>query len=156
MKKSSDGKYWWIQLNNLSPGTEYAYQYYVDGKIKIADPFTDKILDPSNDKFIPNSVPNGVPLPLWPLLWPLEFIISPIAKAFALTVRLLANMTAGHLVIMAFIGLIFFLNTYAVAPVSIGLALFIYTLELLVCFVQAFVFTMLSSLFIGMAYHLEH
>jgi len=71
-------------------------------------------------------------------------------------VRLFANMTAGHIVILALIGLIFILKTYFVAPVSIAFALFIYLLEILVALIQAYIFTILSSLFIGMAVHQEH
>lgn len=52
MNKTPDGKYFWIRLRSLTPGTEYAYQYIVDDTIKIADPFTEKILDQGNDPFI--------------------------------------------------------------------------------------------------------
>ncbi|HRR08902.1 MAG TPA: alpha-amylase family glycosyl hydrolase [Rhodothermales bacterium] len=58
MKKDStavDRVYWWLKITGLTPGVEYAYQYYVDGKIKVADPFATKILDPFNDGFIPSS-----------------------------------------------------------------------------------------------------
>jgi F-type H+-transporting ATPase subunit a len=64
-------------------------------------------------------------------------------------------MTAGHIVILAFISLIFTLG-YAIIPVSIAFSLFIYILELLVILLQAYIFTMLSALFIGMAIHQEH
>ena len=94
-----------------------------------------------------------MPWPLWPLLWPLEFIISPIAKAFALTVRLLANMTAGHVVILALLGFIFEFRSYAIVPISIGGATAIYLLEIFVAFVQAFIFTLLTSLFVGSSMH---
>ncbi|AYA36769.1 T9SS C-terminal target domain-containing protein [Hymenobacter oligotrophus] len=53
LKKTPDGKQWWVQLDNLQPGQEYAYQYLVDGTLRIADPFTEKVLDPSDDPFIP-------------------------------------------------------------------------------------------------------
>ena len=53
MNKTPDGKYWWLRINNLTPGTEYAYQYLVDGSLRIADPYTEKILDPLNDQFVP-------------------------------------------------------------------------------------------------------
>ncbi len=53
-----DSVIWWITLNNLSPGEEYAFQYLVDGNIRIADPYAHKILDPDNDKYI-NSSPSG-------------------------------------------------------------------------------------------------
>ncbi len=104
-------------------------------------------------KFIINSVPNGVPMLLYPLLWPLEFIVSPCAKAFALTVRLLANMTAGHVVILALLGFIFEFRSFAIAPISIFGATAIYMLELFVAFLQAFIFTLLTSLFVGSSMH---
>jgi 1,4-alpha-glucan branching enzyme len=56
MKNTPDGKRWWIQIDNLTAGTEYAYQYLVDGTLKIADPYCEKILDPNNDQFINASV----------------------------------------------------------------------------------------------------
>ncbi len=55
---NQDSVIWWITLHNLTPGQEYAFQYLVDGDIRIADPFTHKILDPDNDKYI-NSSPTG-------------------------------------------------------------------------------------------------
>jgi F-type H+-transporting ATPase subunit a len=95
----------------------------------------------------------GVPKSLWPLWFimiPVEFL-GLFTKPFALTVRLFANMVAGHFVILALLGLIFAISVW-VAPVSIGLALAIFMLELFVAFVQAYIFTMLSSLFIGAAF----
>ena len=56
LKNSTDGKRWWIQVDDLDPTKEYAYQYLVDGTIKVADPYTEKVLDPDNDKFIPGSL----------------------------------------------------------------------------------------------------
>lgn len=59
MNKSTDGTRWWIQIDNLDPATEYAYQYYIDNSIKVADPYTEKVLDPANDPSIPaNTYPN--------------------------------------------------------------------------------------------------
>nr|WP_276900826.1 alpha-amylase family glycosyl hydrolase [Pedobacter kyonggii] len=52
MKNTLDGNYWWFQVDNLNPNTEYAYQFYVDGNLKVADPYCEKILDPDNDKYI--------------------------------------------------------------------------------------------------------
>jgi Alpha amylase, catalytic domain/Carbohydrate-binding module 48 (Isoamylase N-terminal domain) len=52
MTQTPDGKFFWLRITGLTPSTEYAYQYYVDGQLKIADPYTEKILDPSNDQFI--------------------------------------------------------------------------------------------------------
>ncbi|GAA4324592.1 hypothetical protein GCM10023149_26300 [Mucilaginibacter gynuensis] len=56
MKKTTDGNRWWVQVDNLDANTEYAYQYLVDGDIRVADPYTEKILDPDNDKYIPGTV----------------------------------------------------------------------------------------------------
>ncbi|UOQ70288.1 DUF4961 domain-containing protein [Hymenobacter cellulosilyticus] len=53
MNKTPDGNSWWIQINGLTPGQEYAYQYLVDGNLRVADPYSEKVLDPSNDRFIP-------------------------------------------------------------------------------------------------------
>ncbi len=100
----------------------------------------------------------GVPLSLawlWPIMIPVE-ILGLFTKPFALTVRLFANMVAGHFVILALLGLIFSISV-AVAPASVALALAIFMLELFVAFVQAYIFTMLSALFIGagLAHHDE-
>ncbi len=100
-------------------------------------------------------IPHGIPMWLLPIMFVVE-LLGLFTKPFALAIRLFANMTAGHIVIMALIGLIFILRTYFVVPVSISFALFIFLLEILVALIQAYIFTMLSSLFIGMAYHQEH
>lgn len=100
-------------------------------------------------------MPHGIPVWLLPIMFVVE-ILGLFTKPFALAVRLFANMTAGHIVILALLGLIFILRTYFVAPVSVSFALFIYLLEILVALIQAYIFTMLSSLFIGMAVHQEH
>lgn len=100
-------------------------------------------------------LPHGLPFWLIPIMFVVE-ILGLFTKPFALAIRLFANMTAGHIVILALLGLIFILKTVAVIPVSIAFALFIYLLEILVALIQAYIFTMLSSLFIGMAYHQEH
>lgn len=56
MKKTSDGNTWWVEVNNLDANTEYAFQYWVDGLIKIGDPYSEKVLDPFNDGYISASV----------------------------------------------------------------------------------------------------
>ncbi len=56
MNKDPGGKYFWVTITGLSKGVEYGYQYYIDGSLYVADPFSDKILDPWNDKYIPGSV----------------------------------------------------------------------------------------------------
>jgi F-type H+-transporting ATPase subunit a len=88
---------------------------------------------------------------LWFIMVPIE-IIGQFTKPFALTIRLFANMTAGHIIILSLIFISFILKSYIVAvAVSVPFAIFIYLLELFVAFLQAFVFTMLSALFIGLA-----
>lgn len=101
--------------------------------------------------------PPGVPGFVKPILIPVE-LLGLFTKPIALAIRLFANMTAGHLVILSLIGLIFTFGGlfgdaagYGVSFISVAFALFIYCLELLVSFIQAYVFTMLSALFIGMA-----
>lgn len=100
-------------------------------------------------------IPHGVPAWLLPIMFVVE-LLGLVTKPFALAIRLFANMSAGHIVILALIGLIFILKTFIVVPVSIAFALFIYLLEILVALIQAYIFTMLSSLFIGMAVHQDH
>jgi 1,4-alpha-glucan branching enzyme len=64
MNKTTDGNYFWITISNLTPGTEYGYQYLVDNAIKIADPYAQKILDPNNDQYInATTYPNLKPYP---------------------------------------------------------------------------------------------
>jgi len=88
---------------------------------------------------------------LWIIMIPIE-IIGLFTKPFALTVRLFANMTAGHIVILSLIFISFILKSYIVAMfVSVPFSIFIYLLEIFVAFLQAFIFTMLSALFIGLA-----
>ena len=90
------------------------------------------------------------------IMVPIEFI-GIFTKPFALMVRLFANMTAGHIVIGALIGLaMLFQSVVAGFTVSVPFALFIYLLELLVAFLQAYVFTMLSAVFVGMMAHEHH
>ncbi len=92
----------------------------------------------------------GAPLGLAPIMIPIEFM-SLFIKPFVLTMRLFANMTAGHIVLLAFVGLIFFFRSIAVAPASVAFSVFIYFLELLAVFLQAYIFTMLTAVFTGMA-----
>jgi len=108
-----------------------------------------------------NLVPPGLPIWLLPIMIPLE-ILSMFTKPFALTVRLFANMLAGHMVIttllllIALMGQLNWVAGAAMAPVSIALAVFIMLLEVLVAFIQAYIFTLLSAIFIGMYAHPAH
>jgi F-type H+-transporting ATPase subunit a len=97
----------------------------------------------------------GVPFWLLPIMIVVE-ILGMIAKPFALMVRLFANITAGHIIVLSLLGLIFIFDSVAVAPVSIFFVLFMDCLELLVAFLQAYVFTLLSALFISLALVEEH
>lgn len=100
-------------------------------------------------------IPHGIPVVLLPIIAIVE-IIGLFTKPFALAIRLFANMTAGHIVIYALISLIFVMGSFGMAGLSVPMALFVYFLEILVALLQAYIFTMLSSLFIGMAVHQEH
>jgi F-type H+-transporting ATPase subunit a len=97
----------------------------------------------------------GVPLWLLPIMIPVE-IIGIIAKPFALMVRLFANITAGHIIVLSLVALVFIFKSLAVSPVSILFVLFMNSLELLVAFLQSYVFTLLSALFISLAVQEEH
>ncbi len=88
------------------------------------------------------------------LMTPIE-LISKLVKPFALCLRLFANMTAGHFVILALLGLIFLFGSWFVAAGSVAFVLFMMCLELLVAFLQAYIFALLTSVFIGMLQH-EH
>jgi F-type H+-transporting ATPase subunit a len=98
---------------------------------------------------------------LVPIMIPIE-ILGMFTKPFALTVRLFANMLAGHMVITALLMLpaltavISAAFGVAMIPISLGLALFVMLLELLVAFIQAFIFTLLTAIFIGMYAHPSH
>jgi F-type H+-transporting ATPase subunit a len=83
-------------------------------------------------------------------------IIGLFSKPFALMIRLFANITAGHIIVLSLVCLIFIFKSLAVAPVSVVFVIFMDCLELLVAFLQAYIFTLLSSLFISMAMPEEH
>jgi F-type H+-transporting ATPase subunit a len=104
--------------------------------------------------FIKSFVPPGVPAPVLVLLVPLEFM-GMFVKAFALMVRLFANMFAGHVVLFSIIGLVVMYGAFA-SPPAIFMAAAIYCLELFIAFLQAYIFTFLSAIFIGQIMHPEH
>ena len=65
MNRTPDGNRFWVQINGLTPGREYAYQYLVDGNLRVADPYCEKILDPNDDQYIPAATyPNLKPYPV--------------------------------------------------------------------------------------------
>lgn len=96
-----------------------------------------------------------VPLWLYPIMIPVE-LIGIISRPFALMIRLYANISAGHIIVLSLISLIFIFKSFLIAPVSIAFVLFMDVLELLVAFLQAFIFTMLTALFIGTAVEEHH
>ena len=99
--------------------------------------------------------PPGVPSWILPIMIPIE-ILSIFTKPFALMIRLFANMTAGHIIALSLISLIFIFKSVAIAPVSVAFTVFMQMLELLVAVLQAYVFTLLSALFIGQAVEETH
>jgi len=110
-----------------------------------------------------NLVPSGVPKAIYPLLIPIE-IIGMFVRPFALTMRLAANMTGGHIAILAIISFVFlFAEMTGSAMVGVGIgvpslvmASLISVLEVIVALVQAYVFTLLTAVFVGMAIHAHH
>ena len=100
----------------------------------------------------------GVPVPMKFVLMPIE-LLGTIIKPFSLMIRLYANITAGHVVLMSLIGLVFFASNLFAFGAFFGLTLFLGVIELLVAFLQAYIFTMLTALYFGAAvedHHDEH
>ena len=111
-----------------------------------------------------NLVPKGLATPVYFLLIPLEFI-GMLVRPFALTMRLAANMAGGHIAILAILSFVFIFTELFASPMagmsigfgfSLPLAVAISGLEIIVILVQAYVFTLLSAVFIGMAIHAHH
>ncbi|HLF17851.1 MAG TPA: F0F1 ATP synthase subunit A [Candidatus Omnitrophota bacterium] len=98
-------------------------------------------------------IPSGVPVPVLFLLVPIE-IAGLFIKCFALMIRLFANMLSGHIVIIALLGIVILMGAKALPAVI--LAALVYVLELMVAFLQAYIFTLLSAMFMGQLYHPEH
>lgn len=108
-------------------------------------------------------VPPGLPFILVPILGAILFVIEVIGlvvKIFALTIRLFANMIAGHIVILGFFSLIFvfgavneYLGIFVAGPFALGMVTFVNCLELLVALLQAFIFTLLTAVFVGSMTH---
>ena len=103
-----------------------------------------------------------VPLALWPLMFVVE-LIGVFVKPFALMIRLFANMTGGHLVVLSLMGVLFFFAAemgrmvgWISSPVWVGFAVFIMIIEFFVAMLQAYIFTMLSILFVQASLHPEH
>jgi F-type H+-transporting ATPase subunit a len=100
-------------------------------------------------------VPHGLPFLLVPLIWGME-VLGLFTKALALCIRLFANMIAGHMLILVVLSLIFIFNNLWVAPISVAVAVAISVLEVFVGCLQAYVFTLLTALFVGAAVNPQH
>jgi F-type H+-transporting ATPase subunit a len=111
--------------------------------------------------FLKSFVPHGAPWALMPVLIPIE-VISLLARAFALMVRLFANMLAGHIIIFAMLGIIVTYGMLSLGPALLGAApvlavvVALYLFEVFVAVFQAYIFTLLSAIFIGLLLHPEH
>jgi F-type H+-transporting ATPase subunit a len=99
-------------------------------------------------------VPSGTPWWLMPVMIPVE-LISQLARPMTLAVRLFANMTAGHTVINVLLGLVL-MGGVLLGWLPLGFTVAIYALELLVAFIQAYIFTVLTTVYIGDAIRLQH
>jgi F-type H+-transporting ATPase subunit a len=99
--------------------------------------------------------PAGVPIAMLPLMWVVE-IAGVFMKPMSLTIRLFANITAGHIIILSLLGLIFIFKSFAVGGIVTLFTLFMNAIELLVAFLQAFIFTLLTSMYIGSAIEDNH
>jgi len=105
--------------------------------------------------YVKNLVPHGIPWPVLIILYPIE-VMGLLIKHVALAMRLFANMIAGHIVIGALVMLIFMFKSVFVAPGPILMAVGISALEIFVAFLQAYIFVLLGSMFVGMAVNPEH
>jgi len=99
----------------------------------------------------------GVPVPMKFVLAPIE-LLGVFIKPFALMIRLYANISAGHIVLMSLVGLLFVFQNWFARGAFLGLTLFLSIIELLVAFLQAYIFTMLTALYFGgaVAEHDDH
>jgi F-type H+-transporting ATPase subunit a len=105
--------------------------------------------------FWPHDMSLGMKMFISPILTPIE-LIGKFTKPFALAIRLFANMTAGHIVVLALIGLVFAFKSYALGLAPLTMAVGIMMLELFVSFLQAFIFSLLASVFIGQMREAHH
>ncbi len=95
-------------------------------------------------------VPHGVPIVIAPIIWVIEFI-GLFSRAFSLAIRLFANMTGGHIMVIVIPFLIIIFGTILVSPLSVAFLIFIYLLEMFVSVIQAYVFSFLTAVFISLS-----
>jgi F-type H+-transporting ATPase subunit a len=105
--------------------------------------------------YLQTFIPHGLPFWLVPLMFVIE-MLGLLTKSFALCIRLFANMIAGHIVMLAFLCLIFIFKSVLVAPFSVAAAVGIALLELFVALLQAYIFTLLTAVFVGGAVNPQH
>jgi F-type H+-transporting ATPase subunit a len=151
----------------LHGGTTATGNYNVTAGLAMVTFFTVIVAGTRQHGFVThwkNLVPKGLPKPLYVLLVPME-IIGLLVRPFALTMRLAANMTGGHIALLAILSFVFIFTEKlgtSIAGIGVGLAFSVPLaammsgLEIIVVLVQAYVFTLLSAVFIGMAIHSDH
>jgi len=106
-------------------------------------------------KYLKGLAPSGLPLPMFIIMYPIE-IFSLCCKSATLAIRLFANMAAGHFLVFSLLGLMALMNTFLWGVFSVPVAVAMYAFDVFVAFLQAYIFTLLSMLFIGSAIHQEH
>lgn len=106
-------------------------------------------------KYWVNLAPGGLPKVMYVLMYPIEFV-SLLAKPLSLALRLFANLFAGHLVIFSLCSLVLFFNNWIITPLPIAFAAIIFMFEIFVAFIQAYLFAVLSALYISAAIHPDH
>lgn len=99
--------------------------------------------------------PPGVPIWLLPIMIPVE-LLGLLTKPISLMVRLFANITAGHIILLSIISLIFIFQTSWAGLISVPFGAFMFLLKLIVAFLQAYIFTLLSAIYFGMAVEETH
>ncbi len=105
--------------------------------------------------YLKRFAPKGIHPAILVIMIPIE-IISQFAKPFALAIRLFANMTAGHLVILVFLSMIIMFKSVIIAPFPLAMAVAMMAFEIFVSLIQAFIFSILATMYIAEAIHAEH
>ena len=114
------------------------------------------MLSAKKDYWVHMLKPEGVPVWLYPIMVPVE-ILGIFTKYFSLMIRLFANITAGHIVLLSIIALVFIMGSvYVGLGISLPFGVFMLTLKVLVALLQAYVFTLLSAIYFGQAVHTKH